>query len=105
MRGRGRVAGAVDQAGGHARDGFGHRVSQTMDFKFPMALAMAKGLTFRIALCSIQSHWPELINLLRAGRLHPERFITHTLPLAEGAEAYRLFDAKENGALKMVLTP
>jgi threonine dehydrogenase-like Zn-dependent dehydrogenase len=80
-------------------------VSQTMDFKFPMALAMTKGLTFRIALCSIQSHWPELVALLRAGRLRPERFITHTMPLAEGAEAYRLFDTKENGALKMVLTP
>lgn len=79
-------------------------VSQTMDFKFPMALAMTKGLTFRIALCSVQSHWPELIALLRAGKLHPEKFITHTMPLSEGAEAYRMFDAKENGALKMVLT-
>lgn len=80
-------------------------VSQTMDFKFPMALAMAKGLTFRIALCSIQSHWDELIALVRGGRLHPERFITHQMSMMEGAEAYRKFDAKEDGALKMVLTP
>lgn len=79
-------------------------VSQTMDFKFPMALAMAKGLTFRIALCSIQSHWDELIALTRAGRLRPERFITHRMSLSDGAEAYRLFDKKEDGALKMVLS-
>jgi 2-desacetyl-2-hydroxyethyl bacteriochlorophyllide A dehydrogenase len=79
-------------------------VNQSMDFQFPMALAMARGLTFRIALCSVQSHWDELIALVRAGRLRPEQFISHRMSLAEGAEAYRLFDAKEDGALKMVFT-
>jgi 2-desacetyl-2-hydroxyethyl bacteriochlorophyllide A dehydrogenase len=80
-------------------------VSQTMDFKFPMALAMANGLTFRIALCSVQSHWGELIPLVRAGRLRPERFVSHRMSLSDGTEAYRLFDKKEKGALKMVLAP
>jgi len=79
-------------------------VNQSMDFQFPMAAALARGLTFRIALCSVQSHWDELIPLVRAGRLHPERFISHRMSLSEGAEAYRLFDAKEDGAMKMVLS-
>jgi threonine dehydrogenase-like Zn-dependent dehydrogenase len=80
-------------------------VSQTMAFEFPMALAMANGLTFRIALCSVQSHWGELIPLVRAGRLRPERFVSHRMSLSDGTEAYRLFDKKEDGALKMVLAP
>jgi threonine dehydrogenase-like Zn-dependent dehydrogenase len=63
-----------------------------------------KNLTFRIGTCSVQCHWPELISLIQGGRLRPERFISHHLPLSRGAEAYALFDARADGALKMVLT-
>ncbi|MDP9237599.1 MAG: hypothetical protein M3P30_09435 [Chloroflexota bacterium] len=42
--------------------------------------------------------------LIQAGRLHPERVISHHLPLSQGAEAYRLFDAREGDALKVALT-
>jgi 2-desacetyl-2-hydroxyethyl bacteriochlorophyllide A dehydrogenase len=78
-------------------------VNQTRKFEFDMAVAFFKGLTFRIGTCSVQKYWPELVPLLRQGRLRPERFITHRMPLAEGAEAYRLFDARQAGALKMVM--
>ncbi|HCE23465.1 MAG TPA: hypothetical protein DF282_13275 [Hyphomonas sp.] len=80
-------------------------VNQTIDFKFPMALAFIKNLTFRTGTCSVPQHWPELIPLVQAGKLAPERTITHHMPLSEGAEAYRMFDARENGAMKMILTP
>ncbi|MFT5775809.1 alcohol dehydrogenase family protein [Hyphomonas sp.] len=80
-------------------------VNQTMDFKFPMALAFIKGLTFRTGTCSVPAQWPELIPLIQAGKLRPERTVTHHMPLSEGAEAYRMFDARENGAMKMILKP
>lgn len=80
-------------------------VNQNMQFTFPMALAFVKSLTFRIGMCSVQAHWPDLVRLIQGGRLHPERMISHRLPLRDGAEAYRLFDARDAGALKMVLTP
>ena len=80
-------------------------VNQDRKFDFPMARAFAMGLTFRIGTCSVQETWPELIPLLQSGRLKPERVISHRLPLSDGAEAYRMFDAREDGALKMVLTP
>jgi threonine dehydrogenase-like Zn-dependent dehydrogenase len=79
-------------------------VNQNMQFTFPMALAFVKSLTFRIGMCSVQCHWPQLVPLIRGGRLHPERFISHRMPLSEGARAYELFDARADGALKMVLT-
>jgi threonine dehydrogenase-like Zn-dependent dehydrogenase len=69
-----------------------------------MGLAFSKNLTFRIGGCSIQCHWPELIPLIREGRLHPERMISHQMPLSEGESAYRMFDGRADGALKMVLT-
>jgi threonine dehydrogenase-like Zn-dependent dehydrogenase len=37
--------------------------------------------------------------------MHPERFVSHTLPLADGPRAYDIFDRRADGALKMVLVP
>jgi 2-desacetyl-2-hydroxyethyl bacteriochlorophyllide A dehydrogenase len=79
-------------------------VNQTRKFEIDMAVAFIKGLSFTIGTCSVPQHWPELIPLIQGGRLHPERFVTHEMPLSDGAEAYRLFDAREAGALKMVMT-
>jgi 2-desacetyl-2-hydroxyethyl bacteriochlorophyllide A dehydrogenase len=79
-------------------------VNQTRKFELDMAVAFMKGLTFTIGTCSVQRYWPELVPLIQAGRLHPERFVTNVMPLSDGAEAYRLFDAREAGALKMVMT-
>ena len=80
-------------------------VNQTRKFEIDMAVAFIKGLTFTIGTCSVQQHWGELVPLIQGGRLNPERFITHVMPLSDGAEAYRLFDARTAGALKMVMTP
>jgi 2-desacetyl-2-hydroxyethyl bacteriochlorophyllide A dehydrogenase len=80
-------------------------VNQTRKFELDMAVAFIKGLTFRIGTCSVPEHWPELVPLIQQGRLHPERFVTHHMPLSQGAEAYQLFDARQAGALKMVMTP
>lgn len=79
-------------------------VQQSRRFALPLERAFAAGLTFRVGTCSVPEELPALIPLVRAGRLRPERYISHRLPLAAGEEAYRMFDAREDGALKMVLT-
>lgn len=78
-------------------------VNQNMDFRFPMAMGFFKGLRFSIGVCGVQQYWDDLVPLIQRGRLHPERFISHTMPLSDGARAYDLFDRKADGALKMVL--
>lgn len=80
-------------------------VQQSRRFAFPLERAFAAGLTFRIGTCSVPEELPALFPLVRSGRLRPERYISHRLPLSAGAEAYRRFDAREAGALKMVLHP
>jgi hypothetical protein len=45
----------------------------------------------------------DLLRLIGARRLDPARIISHTLPLTEAPEAYRMFDARE--ATKVVLRP
>lgn len=78
-------------------------VNQSMDFAFPMALAMAQNLTFRIGLCIVQATWPQLVPLVAAGRLRPERVITDRPRLDEGSEAYARFAMRTDGVMKMVL--
>lgn len=80
-------------------------VQQSRQFGFPLERAFAAGLTFRIGTCSVPEELPALFPLVRSGRLRPEQYISHRLPLSEGAEAYRLFEAREAGALKMILQP
>ncbi|HVV35386.1 MAG TPA: alcohol dehydrogenase catalytic domain-containing protein [Acidimicrobiales bacterium] len=78
-----------------------------MDFAFPYPLpvALMKRLTFRVQLASIPTTWSALFPLVASGKLQPEEVFTHRLGLSDAAEAYRLFDAREDGVLKVLLDP
>lgn len=80
-------------------------VQQSRRYAFPLERAFAAGLTFRTGTCSVPEELPVLFGLLQSGRLRPERFVTHRLPLSEGPEAYRRSASREPGTLKIVLTP
>lgn len=80
-------------------------VQQSRRFAFPLERAFAAGLTFRAGTCSVPEELPTLFPLVQSGRLRPERYISHRLPLSEGGSAYELFEQRRAGALKMVLTP
>ena len=80
-------------------------VQQSRCFPSPLERAFAGGLTFRVGTCSVPEELPALFPLIQSGRLKPERYISHRLPLSQGADAYSLFDRREAGALKMVLVP
>lgn len=80
-------------------------VQQSKRYAFPLERAFGAGLTFRAGTCSVPEELPTLFPLVQSGRLKPEKYISHRLPLSQGAEAYRLFEAREAGALKMVLAP
>ena len=62
-----------------------------------------RGLSVSAVIGNPFSYRSELIRLIEAGRLSPARIVSHTMPLEDAAEAYRMFDAKE--ATKIVLKP
>lgn len=80
-------------------------VQQSRRYAFPLERFFVSGQTFRAGTCSVPEELPTLFPLVQSGRLKPERYISHRLPLHEGVEAYRLFDSRDHGALKMVLSP
>lgn len=80
-------------------------VQQSRRFAFPLERFFAAGLTFRAGTCSVPEELPTLFPLVQSGRLRPEKYISHRLPLSAGVEGYSLFDSRDAGALKLVLTP
>ena len=80
-------------------------VSMNFGLPIPMPALLLKRLTLRVTLASIPSTWEALVPLLARGQLVPDDLFTHRFPLADAAEAYRLFDSRDDGVLKVALTP
>jgi threonine dehydrogenase-like Zn-dependent dehydrogenase len=80
-------------------------VSMNLGLPLPMPVLLMKRLTFRVTIASVPSAWGALLPLIESGRLHPEDVFTHRLGLSEAAEGYRIFDAREDGVLKVLLDP
>jgi threonine dehydrogenase-like Zn-dependent dehydrogenase len=70
---------------------------------FPYYMFWEKALTFRSGRCNVQKYMRPLLELIAAGRLHPEKIISHRMKLDQAEEAYRIFDARK--ATKIVLIP
>ncbi|MGO9603054.1 MAG: zinc-binding dehydrogenase [Candidatus Binataceae bacterium] len=72
---------------------------------FPMMMAFMKDLTFRTGLANIRSNIPHLAKLIERGKIDPRPIISHTLSLDETPYGYKIFDARTEGALKVLLKP
>jgi 2-desacetyl-2-hydroxyethyl bacteriochlorophyllide A dehydrogenase len=79
-------------------------VNMERRMSFPIGRFFANSLTFRSGICSVPQQLGDIVPLVQAGRLRPERMISHVMPLSDGANAYDMFDKRLDGALKMVLT-
>jgi threonine dehydrogenase-like Zn-dependent dehydrogenase len=73
-------------------------------FAFSPVEAYDKNLTLRIGRCPARSLMDELQDLLRR-RTDLGAIVTHQLALADGPEAYRMFDLKQDGCIKVAFTP
>jgi len=81
-------------------------VPEAMSMPFPILAALSKNLEINFVTCSVKAQLPELFDALDAGRLKAEALnglITHRLPLAQGPEAYALFDSRADGVKKVIL--
>jgi len=67
--------------------------------------AYDKNMTYRIGRCPARTYMEQLLPLVAARKYDLRSIISHHLPLSEGAEAYRIFDHKQDGCTKVVLKP
>lgn len=82
-------------------------VGVPLDFNeaFPLLTSFLKDLRVRLGLVNVREYVPQLLPLLRHGKLDPCKLITHRFALERGAEAYDVFAHRRDGCLKVVLTP
>lgn len=72
---------------------------------FLLGDAFDKGLTFKMGQTHVQGLMPELLAAIMEGRLDPGGIISHRMRLADAAQGYAMFDAKDDDCRKIVLTP
>jgi len=73
-------------------------------FPFSPPDAYDKNLTFTVGRCPARRVMQDLIPVVQAKKYDLAAIISHRLPLAEGSEAYRLFDEKRDRCTKVILT-
>lgn len=66
-----------------------------------MQQILFRNITLRAGVARVQEEWDQLRSLIRSGRLKANGLFTHHYDLSEGAEAYRAFDGREAGVIKM----
>jgi threonine dehydrogenase-like Zn-dependent dehydrogenase len=72
---------------------------------FPIGDAMSKNLTLKMGNCDHRKYIPRLIHLVQTGVLDPLQVLTQETPLRSALEAYREFDQRREGWVKVMLEP
>lgn len=72
---------------------------------FPIGQAMNKNLTLNMGNCPHRKYIPLLVELVQNGTIEPTRVLTNIEPLASAVEAYRAFDQRQPGWVKVELRP
>jgi threonine dehydrogenase-like Zn-dependent dehydrogenase len=73
--------------------------------KVPFGAAFAKGLTLRMGQTHVHRYLPLLLQRIVRGEIDPRFVVTHRLRLDQAPDGYRMFRAKEDGCVKVVLRP
>jgi len=75
-------------------------------FETPQTVEMnklwIKNITIKMGLVNA-NRIPELIELIKEGKINMRPLITHTLPLSKVAEAYDIFEERRDNAIKVAL--
>ena len=72
---------------------------------FPIGMAMNKNLTIRMGNCPHRRYIPKLIEMIRTDVFNPSSVLTNMEPLTSAIDAYKLFDRREPGWIKVELLP
>ncbi len=72
---------------------------------FPIGGAMNKNLTIKMGNCNHRTYIPRLLEMVRAGMIDPRQVLTQQEPLISAIDAYKAFDTRQPGWIKVELAP
>jgi threonine dehydrogenase-like Zn-dependent dehydrogenase len=70
---------------------------------YPIGDAFEKNLTLMMGNCNHRRYLPHLIELVRIGALAPAKILTQREPMTSAIEAYKAFDKRQPGWIKVKL--
>lgn len=73
--------------------------------RWPIGAAMNKNLTVKMGNCPHRAIIPQLVDLVASGVSDPARLLTHIKPVDDVMSAYRTFDTRKAGWVKVALAP
>jgi threonine dehydrogenase-like Zn-dependent dehydrogenase len=73
--------------------------------KFPLGAFMNRSLTLRTGQAHVHRYLKPLMERIEEGEIDPSFVITHRMPLDEAPRGYEMFKNKEDGCIKVVLSP
>jgi threonine dehydrogenase-like Zn-dependent dehydrogenase len=72
---------------------------------FPIGSAMEKNITIKMGNCNHRKYIPRLLELVRSGTVDPAEVLTQVEPMTDVIEAYKQFDRRSPGWIKVMLQP
>lgn len=72
---------------------------------FPLGDFFSRNITLKMGQCPAHRYVEPIMKLIMKKHFDPTDIITHRLSLEQGAEAYRMFDLKEDHCIKVILKP
>jgi S-(hydroxymethyl)glutathione dehydrogenase / alcohol dehydrogenase len=72
---------------------------------FPLGQWIDKGVMIRAGQAPVHNYIDQLMDLVATGRIVLGDIITHSINLADVTEGYRVFNAKEENCVKVVMKP
>ena len=75
------------------------------DTFFPIGAAMNKNLTINMGNCNHRTYIPKLIARVASGETDPAVVLSHVEPMRDAIEAYKQFDLRRPGWIKVELKP
>lgn len=72
---------------------------------FPIGQAFMKNVSLNMGNCNHRKYLPKLVELVQSGAVAPTDFISQRQPMESAADAFRTFERREPGWLKVELRP
>ncbi|MBV8882477.1 MAG: glutathione-dependent formaldehyde dehydrogenase, partial [Chroococcidiopsidaceae cyanobacterium CP_BM_RX_35] len=72
---------------------------------FPIGMAMNKNLTIKMGNCDHRKYIPMLVDMVQSGAIDPLQVLTQLGPLTSAIDAYKAFDQRQSGWIKVELVP
>ena len=72
---------------------------------FPIGMSVNRNLTVKMGNCPHRKYLPKLVEMVRNGTINPAQILTHSSPLTSVIEAYKAFDRRQEGWIKVELLP